>query len=55
MTTRDFEFFTPPEIAVGTHFHAQNGTKTTPAFLLADGEPAFISLSQSQMILQKVR
>ena len=40
----------PPEIAVGTHFDAQHGTKTTPVFLPADGEaswsllPSLISL-----------
>ena len=28
---------TPQEIAVGTHFHAQHGTKTNPT-LPADGE-----------------
>ena len=26
------------EIAVGTHFHAQQGTKTTLVFLPANGE-----------------
>ena len=40
----------PPEIAVGTHCDVQHGTKTTPVFLLADGEaswsllPSLISL-----------
>ena len=27
-----------PEIAVGTHFHAQHGTKAILVFLPADGE-----------------
>ena len=45
------EISTPPEIAVGTHFHTQNGTtKTTLVVLPAEEEaswslfPSFISL-----------
>ena len=29
------------ELAVGTHFHVQHGTKTTPVFLPADAEPSW--------------
>ena len=29
---------TPPEIAIGTHFHVRHGTKTALIFLAADGE-----------------
>ena len=43
----------PRAIALGTHFHAQHGTKTTPEFLLADGGaswslfPSLVSLLSS--------
>ena len=33
---------TPPEIALGTHFHAWHGTKTTTLFLPADGEACWL-------------
>ena len=35
---------TPPEIAVGTHFHAGHGTKTILVFLPADGEGSWLLL-----------
>ena len=35
------EISTPPEIAVGKHFHVQQGTKTTLVFLPADGEASW--------------
>ena len=44
------EISTPPEIAVGTQFHARHGTKTIPVFLPADWEaswsllPSLVSL-----------
>ena len=47
MTT---EISTPPEMAVGTHFHVQHGTKTTPVLLITNGEvswpllPSLVSL-----------
>ena len=44
------EISRPPEIAVGTHFHAQHGTKTIPVFLPADGV-AFWSLLPSSVSL----
>ena len=36
--------FTPQEIAVGTHFHARQGTKTTPVVWPVEGE-IWVSLS----------
>ena len=44
------EIFTTPEIAVGTHFQVQHGTKTNLVFLLADGE-AFWLLCPSSVFL----
>ena len=38
------KIFTPPEIAVVTHFHVQHGTKTTLVFLPADGETSWLLL-----------
>ena len=35
------ETFTPLEIALGTHFHVQHGTETTPVFLPAAGEASW--------------
>ena len=40
-----WEIFTPLEIAVGTHFHEQCGTKTTPVLLTADGKASWSLLS----------
>ena len=45
------ETSTPPEIAVGTHFHAWRGTKTTPVFLPADGEASWSLLPSSVSLL----
>ena len=42
---------TPPELAVGTNFHAQHGTKTTPVFLPADEEDSWLLLSNSVSLL----
>ena len=42
---------TPPDIAVGTHFHARHGTKTIPVFLLADGEASWSLLPSSVSLL----
>ena len=44
MTPRDLRYITPPEIAVGTHFHVRHGTKTIPVFLPADGEASWLLL-----------
>ena len=45
------EISTPPEIAVGTHFHARHGTKTIPVFLPADGEASWSLLPSSVSLL----
>ena len=45
------EISTPPEIAVGTHFHARHGTKTTLVFLAADGEASCPLLPSSVSLL----
>ena len=37
-TQGPWKISTPPEVAVGTHFHAKHGTKTISVFLRADGE-----------------
>ena len=39
--TRTLETSTPPKTAVGTHFHAQHGTKTILVFLPTDGEASW--------------
>ena len=50
MTPRDLGNIHTTEIAVGIHFHALIGTKTTPVLLPADGEdswwllPSLVSL-----------
>ena len=41
------EISTPPETAVGTHFHARHGTKTIPVFLPAYGEVSWSLLPSS--------
>ena len=41
------EIFTPQELAVGTHFHVWHGTKTTPAFIPADGDASWLLLPSS--------
>ena len=41
------EISTLAEIAVGTHFHVQHGTKTTPVLLPADGEGSWLLISSS--------
>ena len=48
---RTSKISTPPEIAVGTHFHARHGTKTTPVFLPADGEASWSLLPSSTSLL----
>ena len=45
------EISTPLELAVGAQFHAQHGTKTTPVFLLADGEASWSLLQRSVSLL----
>ena len=45
------EIFTPPEMAVGTHFHAQHDTKTILVFLPADGEACWSILPSSISLL----
>ena len=45
------EISTTPEIAVGTHFHARRGTKTTPVFLPADRESSWSLLPSSVSLL----
>ena len=42
---------TPPEIAAGSHFHVQHGTKTTLVFLSADREVSWLLLSSSVSLL----
>ena len=51
MTPGTSEISTPPEIAVGTHFHARHGTKTIPVFLPADGEASWSLLPSSVSLL----
>ena len=57
-TRRDYQFSpgtleisTPPEIALGTLFHVQHGTKTSPAFLPVDGEGSWSLLTSSVSLL----
>ena len=38
------EILTPPEIAVGIHFHEQHDTKAIPTFLSADNEASWLLL-----------
>ena len=45
--SRTSEISTPLEIAVGTHFHAQLLTKTTPVLLPADGEASWSLIPSS--------
>ena len=45
------EISTPPERAVGSHFHAQHSTKTILVFLLADGEASWSLLPSSVSLL----
>ena len=45
------EISTPPEIAEGTHFHPQHGTKTNPVFLPADGDYYGLLLSSLASLL----
>ena len=51
MTPRDSEISTPPEIAVVTHFHERQSTKTIPVFLHADGEASWSLLPSSVFLL----
>ena len=45
MTRRDLRNnHTTGKIAVGTHFNARHGTKTTSVFLPADGEVSWLLL-----------
>ena len=46
-----WEISTPPEIAVGTHFYAGTGTKTTSVFLPAGGEASWSLLLSSVSLL----
>ena len=39
------------EIAVGTYFHAQDGTKTIPVFSPGDGEASWLLLPSSVSLL----
>ena len=45
------EISTPPEIAVGTHFHVRHGTKTIPIFLPADREASWSQIPSSVFLL----
>ena len=45
------EISTPPEKAVGTHFHAQHGTKITLVFLPAEGEAFWLLFPGSVSLL----
>ena len=45
------EISTAQKIGPGTHFHAQHGTKTTPEFLLVDGETSWSLLASSVSLL----
>ena len=40
-----------PEIAVGTHFYARHGTKTTPVLLPTDGKAFWLLLLSSVSLL----
>ena len=51
VVTGTLGIFTPMETAVGTHVHALHGTKTTPVFLQADGEPTWWLLSSLVSLL----
>ena len=51
MTPGTSEISTSLEIAEGTHFHAQHGTKTTIVFLSADGEASWSLLPSSVYFL----
>ena len=52
MTHRDLKYLnTPPEIAVGTHFHVWHGTKITLVVLPADEEAAWSLLPSSVSLL----
>ena len=44
MTPRTSTISSSQEVAVGTHFHMQHGTKTTLLFLPADGEASLFLL-----------
>ena len=45
--THEPRISTPPEIAVGTHFYAQRGTKIISVFLPADEEASWLLLPSS--------
>ena len=49
--TRTLETSTPPKTAIGTHFHAQHGTKTILVFLPTDGEASWSLLPSLVSIL----
>ena len=48
---RTSEISTPTEMAVGSHFHAQHGTKTIPVFLNAGGKTSWSLLPSSVFLL----
>ena len=49
MTPR--EISTPPEIAIGPHFHLRHGTKTTPVVLSADRQGSWSLLARLVYLL----
>ena len=51
MTPRDLKISTPTEIPVGTRFHVQHSTKTTPIFLTADEEAIWLLHPSSVFLL----
>ena len=50
-----FKISTPPEIAVGTHFHEQHDTNTNMAFLPADAEASWLLLSSYVSLLSSCK
>ena len=53
MTLRDLRNIQPPEITVGTHFHARHGTEITSVSLLADGEASWSLITTSVSLLSR--
>ena len=51
MATTDLRNITPPEKAVGAHFHARHGTKTISILLPADGQASWSLLPSSVSLL----
>ena len=39
------------KLAIGTHFHTHHGNKTTPVFLIANGDAPWLKLQSSVSLL----